>query len=95
MGLRIKRGRVDRAVSPRKQVAEVKPIACERARTHELPLPRFSRVELHRLAIERGVSLDDLAVAARGCDQAVADALLDRSARPGVHREAPVKSSPR
>jgi DDE superfamily endonuclease len=56
MGLRIKRGRVDHAVFPPEQVAEVKAIACELPRTHELPLSRFSRVELHRLVIERGVS---------------------------------------
>src|SRR5271167_1319604 len=47
MGLRIKRGRVDRVVFPPEQVAEVKAIACELPRTHELPLSRFSRVELH------------------------------------------------
>ena len=42
--------------SPRKQVAEVKAIACDLPRSHELPLSRFSRVELHRLVIERGVT---------------------------------------
>src|SRR5947209_17696201 len=56
MGLRIKRGRVDRVVFPPEQVAEVKAIACELPRSHELPLSRFSRVELHRLVIERGVT---------------------------------------
>ena len=56
MGLRIKRGRVGRVVFPPEQVAEVKAIACELPRTHELPLSRFSRVELHRLVIERGVT---------------------------------------
>ena len=56
MGLTIKRGRVDRVVFPPEQVAEVKAIACELPRTHELPLSRFSRVELHRLVIERGVT---------------------------------------
>lgn len=56
MGLRIKRGRVDRVVFPPEQVAEVKAIACELPRTHELPLSRFSRVELHRLVLERGVT---------------------------------------
>ena len=56
MGLRIKRGRVARAVFPPEQVAEVKAIACELPRTHGLPLSRFSRAELHRLVIERGVS---------------------------------------
>ncbi len=56
MGLRIKRGLVDRVVFPPEEVAEVKAIACELPRTHELPLSRFSRVELHRLVIERGVT---------------------------------------
>src|SRR5947209_2718498 len=56
MGLRIKRGRVDRVVFPPEQVAEVKAIACELPRSHDLPLSRFSRVELHRLVIERGVT---------------------------------------
>jgi hypothetical protein len=55
-GLRIKRGRDDRAVSPPEEVAEVKAIACELPRSHGLALSRFSRVELHRLVIERGVS---------------------------------------
>jgi hypothetical protein len=50
------RDRVDRVVFPPEQVAEVKAIACELPRTHELPLSRFSRVELHRLVIERGVT---------------------------------------
>ena len=56
MGLWIKRGRVDRVVFPPEQVAELKAIACELPRSHELPLSRFSRVELHRLVIERGVT---------------------------------------
>jgi hypothetical protein len=43
-------------VFPPQQVAEVKAIACELPATHGLPLSRFSRVELHRLVIERGVS---------------------------------------
>jgi hypothetical protein len=54
--LRIKRGRVGRVVFPPEQVAEVKAIACELPRTYQLPLSRFSRVELHRLVIERGVT---------------------------------------
>jgi hypothetical protein len=56
MGLRTKRGQVAHAVFPPEQVAEVKAIACELPRTHGLPLSRFSRVELHRLVIERGVT---------------------------------------
>jgi len=34
----------------------VKAIACELPREHGLPLSRFSRAELHRLVIERGVT---------------------------------------
>jgi DDE superfamily endonuclease len=56
MGLRIKRGRAGRVVFPPEEVAEVKAIACDLPRSHELPLSRFSRVELHRLVIERGVT---------------------------------------
>jgi hypothetical protein len=37
-------------------VAEVKAIACEVPATHGLPLGRFTRTELHRLVIERGVT---------------------------------------
>ena len=41
---------------PPEQVAEVKAIACELPATHGLPLSRFSRTELHRLVIERGLT---------------------------------------
>jgi hypothetical protein len=37
-------------------VAQVKAIACELPREHGLPLSRFSRAELHRLVVERGIS---------------------------------------
>ena len=53
---RIKRGRVGRVVFPPQEVAEVKVIACELPASHDLPLSRFSRVELHRLVLERGVT---------------------------------------
>jgi len=56
MGSRTGRARVARAVFPPQQVAEVKAIACELPVTHGLPLSRFSRTELHRLVIERGVT---------------------------------------
>jgi hypothetical protein len=52
----MKRGRVDRVVFPPQEVAEVKVIACELPASHDLPLSRFSRAELHRLVIERGVT---------------------------------------
>jgi transposase len=44
-----------RAVFPPEQIAEVKAIACSLPKEHGLPLSRFSRAELHRLVIERGV----------------------------------------
>jgi hypothetical protein len=50
------RGRVARAVFPPEQVAEVKAMACELPATHGVPLSRFSRAELHRLVIERGIT---------------------------------------
>jgi hypothetical protein len=52
---RIGRGRVARVVSPPEQVAEVRAVACELPATQGLPLSRFSRAELHRLVIERGI----------------------------------------
>ena len=63
------RARAARAVFPPEQIAEVKALACELPADQGLPLSRFSRTELHRLVIERGVDrglgLDDLALAAR------------------------------
>ena len=56
MGCGTGRARVARAVSPPEQVAEVKAIACQLPIEHGLPLGRFSRAELHRLVIERGVT---------------------------------------
>jgi hypothetical protein len=55
-GLRIKRGRVARAVFPPEEVAQVKAIACELPEDQGVPLSRFSRSELHRFVVERGVS---------------------------------------
>jgi hypothetical protein len=54
--LPISRARAARAVFPPEEVAEVKAIACELPGTHGLPLSRFTRTELHRLVIERGVT---------------------------------------
>src|SRR5215213_5218372 len=56
MGCVTGRGRVDRAVFPPEQVAEVVAVACELPARHERPLGRFSRAELHRLVIEQGVT---------------------------------------
>jgi hypothetical protein len=44
-----------RGVFPPEEVAQVKAIACQLPREQGLPLSRFSRAELHRLVIERGV----------------------------------------
>jgi transposase len=41
---------------PPEEVAQVKAIACELPKEHGLPLSRFSRAELHRLVVERGIS---------------------------------------
>jgi hypothetical protein len=43
----MKRGQVARAVFPPEEVAQVKAIACELPKEHDLPLSRFSRSELH------------------------------------------------
>jgi hypothetical protein len=50
------RGRDARGVFPPEEVAQVKAIACELPVTHGVPVSRFSRSELHRLVIERGVT---------------------------------------
>jgi len=52
----IERGLAVRGVFLPEEVARVKAIACELPREHGLPLSRFSRAELHRLVIERGLS---------------------------------------
>jgi hypothetical protein len=56
MDSRTDRARAARAVFPPEQVAEVKAVACELPATHGVPLSRFSRTELHRLVVERGVT---------------------------------------
>ena len=55
-GSRTSRGRAGRAVFPPEEVAQVKAIACELPETEGVPLSRFSRTELHRLVVERGVT---------------------------------------
>jgi len=55
----MKRGRVARVVFPPEEVAQVtqvKAIACELPNEQGVPLSRFSRSELHRFVVERGVS---------------------------------------
>lgn len=53
---RIASARAARAVFPPEKVAEVKAIACELPKEQGVPLSRFSRSELHRFVVERGVS---------------------------------------
>ena len=78
MALRIERGRVARAVFPPQQVAQVKAVACELPRDLGVALSRFSRAELHRLVIERGVCEASASTIARWLTQ---DAI-----RPWQHR---------
>ena len=52
----IEYARAVRAVFPPEEVARVKAISCELPKEHGLPLSRFSRAELHRLVVERGIS---------------------------------------
>jgi len=47
--------RAGRVVFPPEEITRVKAIACGLPREHGLPLSRFSRAELHRLVVERGV----------------------------------------
>lgn len=54
--MRIESARAARAVFPPEQIAEVKALACELPATQGLALSRFSRAELHRLVIERGLT---------------------------------------
>jgi hypothetical protein len=53
--LAIGHGLAVRGVFPPEEVARVKALACELPRTQGVPLSRFSRAELHRLVVERGV----------------------------------------
>jgi hypothetical protein len=64
-GSRIERGRVARAVSPPHEIAQVKAIACGLPRAQGVPLSRFSRAELHRLVVARGVSAASASTIAR------------------------------
>jgi hypothetical protein len=48
--------RAARVVFPPEQIAEVKALACELPATQGLPLSRYSRTELHRLVLERGLT---------------------------------------
>jgi hypothetical protein len=59
-------------------VTQVKAVACELPRTEGVPLSRFSRAELHRLVVERGVTDASAATIARW--------LAEDSLRPWQHR---------
>jgi hypothetical protein len=61
----IDRGLAGRGVFPPEEVAQVKAVACELPKEHGLPLSRFSRTELHRLVVERGISDASAATIAR------------------------------
>ena len=94
----IDRDRGVRGVFPPEEVAQVKAIACELPREHGLPLSRFSRAELHRLVIERGVCEASASTIARwlgrGCLEAVAAPLLDLPDRPGFPGEGGAGARP-
>src|SRR5207244_8371052 len=53
------------AVFPPEQIAEVTALACSRPGSEGVPRSRFSRAELHRLVIERGVCEASAATIAR------------------------------
>ncbi len=54
-----------RGVFPPEEVAQVKAVACSLPRAQGVPLSRFSRAELHRLVVERGVTGASAATIAR------------------------------
>ncbi len=74
----IDRGRAARGVFPPEEVAQVKAVACELPREHGVPLSRFSRTELHRLVVERGISEASASTIARW--------LSEDAIRPWQHR---------
>lgn len=80
------RGRAVRGVFPPEEVAQVKAIACELPRQHGVPLSRFSRTELHRLVVERGISEASASTIARWLSE---DAL-----KPWQHRSWIFPSDP-
>ena len=81
------RGRVARAVFPPEQVAQVKAVACELPSELGVPISRFSRAELHRLVIERGVTEASAATIARW--------LAEDALKPWQHRSWVFPRDPR
>ena len=64
--------RAARAVFPPEEVAQVKAIACALPETEGAPLSRFSRAELHRLVVERGICQASASTIARWlCEDAI------------------------
>jgi hypothetical protein len=81
------RGRVARAVFPPEEVAQVKAVACELPTALGVPISRFSRAELHRLVIERGVTEASAATIARW--------LAEDALKPWQHRSWVFPRDPR
>jgi hypothetical protein len=81
------RGRVARAVFPPEEVAQVKAVACELPTALGVPISRFSRAELHRLVIERGVTEASAATVARW--------LAEDALKPWQHRSWVFPRDPR
>lgn len=81
------RARVARAVFPPEQVAQVKAVACELPSELGVPISRFSRAELHRLVIERGVTDASAATIARW--------LAEDALKPWQHRSWVFPRDPR
>jgi hypothetical protein len=87
MVYRTSRARVARAVFPPEQVAQVKAVACELPSELGVPISRFSRAELHRLVIERGVTEASAATIARW--------LAEDALKPWQHRSWVFPRDPR
>jgi DDE superfamily endonuclease len=83
----ISRARVARAVFPPEQVAQVKAVACELPSELGVPISRFSRAELHRLVVERGVTDASAATIARW--------LAEDALKPWQHRSWVFPRDPR
>ena len=81
------RGRVARGVFPPEVVAQVKAVACELPTALGVPISRFSRAELHRLVIERGVTEASAATIARW--------LAEDALKPWQHRSWVFPRDPR
>jgi DDE superfamily endonuclease len=81
------RGWAVRAVFPPEEVAQVKAVACELPGELGVPVSRFSRAELHRLVLERGVTEASGATIARW--------LAEDAIKPWQHRSWVFPRDPR